>query len=120
MSISFLAFRRREVGKKSSSMFILLMIAIFITDSVQREHNTYPVLSEALRFIDSAQNSLCHQEHKTNSSIQYAVVTIGTGGGFAAQVRIFGFCCMNIYILYRNPYIRKTIKHLRNVLLHVS
>lgn len=62
---------------------------------MQREHNTYPVLSEALRFIDSAQNSLCHQDHKTNSSVQYSVVTIGIGGGFAAQVQI----CRNCSVL---------------------
>ena len=68
----------------------LIMISCFISDSIQREHNAYPILSEALRFIDLAQNSLCHQDHKTNSSIQYSVVTIGIGGGFAAQVQI---CC---------------------------
>eukprot|EP01036_Dinobryon_divergens_P030316 gene30316-39542_t len=64
------------------------MISCFISDSIQREHNAYPILSEALRFIDLAQNSLCHQDHKTNSSIQYSVVTIGIGGGFAAQFQL--------------------------------
>lgn len=90
-------------------VFVLLILLSTVGRSIEKDHLSYSSLSEALRFIDNAQNSLCPEQHKNNrdvnansnnvevkasenvssvsNEVKYAVVSIGIGGGFSAQVK---------------------------------
>jgi len=79
--------------------FLVIFFSLIPVHSIVERDKNVLLLSEALRFIDSVQNSPCKGTEFSNQT-QYSVVTIGIGGGFAAQVLNFFLFLFFIYSIH--------------------